>query len=111
MLEKIGGWDTRFVLYCSDLDLCIRAAGAGYKVVWAVRTVVEHESYATLRRMPQKVREGIIKKDEKLYATKHPYELHGKDGGVTAKRGFGRAIYPQALTGEAQTARKEQTVA
>jgi hypothetical protein len=96
MLEQIGGWDTDFVLHCSDLDLCIRAWAAGYKVIWAVQTVVGHEDHVTLDLMPQELRDEIVKKDEELYLTKHPYEQHGADGGPLAKRGYGQAVY--ALT-------------
>ncbi len=92
LLKEIGGWDTDFVLHCSDLDLCIRAWRAGYKVMWAVRTVVEHEAHKTLDEMPQELKAEIVAKDEEMFRAKHPNERMSP-GAITAQREFGQAIY------------------
>lgn len=93
-LVQVAGWDTDFILHCSDLDLCIRMREASYKVVWAVRTVVEHEAHVTLDEMPQDIRAALVQQDEETYQRKHPTER-----GVMAQRGYGQAIYPEkALT-------------
>lgn len=75
VLERIGGWDTEFVLHCSDLDLCIRAQEAGYKVVWASEARVGHTWRATISEMPDETRREIVAKDHWLFARKHPSDL------------------------------------
>lgn len=80
VLEKLDGWDTDFVLHCSDLDLCIRAQDAGYHCVWAVQVEVEHESRKTIEEMPPEVRREIIIRDHWLFVKKHPHERYTKHG-------------------------------
>jgi GT2 family glycosyltransferase len=42
MLESIGGFDSRFFLYCEDTDLGLRARWAGWKCLYVPEAVVEH---------------------------------------------------------------------
>ena len=42
MLDEIGGFDERFRLYCEDIDLCYRAARAGWERWYVPAAVVEH---------------------------------------------------------------------
>ena len=42
MLEKIGGFDDKFFLYCEDTDLGLRARWAGWKCLYVPEAVVEH---------------------------------------------------------------------
>jgi GT2 family glycosyltransferase len=42
MLDAIGGFDERFRLYCEDIDLCYRAARAGWERWYVPEAVVEH---------------------------------------------------------------------
>lgn len=101
MLKEIGGWDTDFVLHCSDLDLCIRAWRAGYRVIWAVRMIVAHVAHETLKEIPQETFDQMVAKDETVFRAKHPNEKM-PNGRPQAQRRFGRAVY-QALTEETQT--------
>lgn len=97
LLQQIGGWDTQFVLHCSDLDLCIRAWNAGYKVVWAVRTEVQHEAHVTLNEIPEDERKQILDADHWRFREKYPDESLSSNG-VIAQRGFGKAIYEVHVT-------------
>jgi GT2 family glycosyltransferase len=42
MLDRIGLFDERFVMYCEDVDLAFRARATGYACVYAPRAVVRH---------------------------------------------------------------------
>jgi len=43
VLRALGGWDERFHPYgWEDVDLCLRAAGAGYTTLYAPRAVLYH---------------------------------------------------------------------
>lgn len=99
VLEKLDGWDTDFLLHCSDLDLCIRAQDAGYRVVWAVAAEVEHESGATIDAMPDELRKEMILRDHWRFVEKHPTERFTKHG-VQVQAGFERGykvIYPRDI--------------
>ena len=42
MFERVGLFDPRFFMYYEDLDLCIRASKAGYRIVTATRAIMWH---------------------------------------------------------------------
>jgi GT2 family glycosyltransferase len=47
MLEEIGGWDAGYRHYVEDIDLCYRAARAGWER-WYVPQAVVHHAYAAV---------------------------------------------------------------
>jgi N-acetylglucosaminyl-diphospho-decaprenol L-rhamnosyltransferase len=49
-LERVGGMDEGFFLYCEDLDLCKRLRDAGYTVLYEPAAVVVHEGGASAPR-------------------------------------------------------------
>jgi len=50
MLEEIGGWDAGFRHYCEDIDLCYRAARAGWERWYVPGAVVTHAYAAVIDR-------------------------------------------------------------
>ena len=48
-IEAIGGFDERFFLYCEDVDWCLRAKSAGWRVVFAPDVAVSREKSATAK--------------------------------------------------------------
>lgn len=42
VLERLGGWDEGFFLYCEDMDLCKRIREAGFDVRYEPSAVAEH---------------------------------------------------------------------
>lgn len=52
LLEEIGGFDETFTAYVEDTDLSLRAALAGYSVIYAPASVAFHDY--TLRMRPEK---------------------------------------------------------
>ena len=47
MLDELGGWDAGYRHYCEDIDLCYRAAQAGWERWYAPDAVVTH-AYAAV---------------------------------------------------------------
>ena len=47
MLDEIGGWDAGYRHYCEDIDLCYRAAQAGWERWYVPAAVVTH-AYAAV---------------------------------------------------------------
>jgi GT2 family glycosyltransferase len=50
MLEELGGWDAGFRHYCEDIDLCYRAARAGWERWYVPAAVVTHDYAAVIDR-------------------------------------------------------------
>ena len=50
MLEEIGGWDAGFRHYVEDIDLCYRAARAGWERWYVPDAVVQHAYAAVIDR-------------------------------------------------------------
>lgn len=52
VFQKIGGFDEGFFFYFEDLDLCLRAKRAGYKVIYHPRAILWHGEGASIDRQP-----------------------------------------------------------
>jgi N-acetylglucosaminyl-diphospho-decaprenol L-rhamnosyltransferase len=50
--EEVGGFDGSYFMYFEDMDLCLRLARAGWKVVLEPRAVVEHVVGGSTRHAP-----------------------------------------------------------
>jgi hypothetical protein len=50
MLDELGGWDAGFRHYCEDIDLCYRAAKAGWERWYVPHSVVRHAYAAVIDR-------------------------------------------------------------
>lgn len=50
MLEQLGGWDAGFRHYAEDIDLCYRAARAGWERWYVPAAVVRHDYAAVIDR-------------------------------------------------------------
>ena len=50
MLDELGGWDAGFRHYCEDIDLCYRAAQAGWERWYVPQAVVRHDYAAVIDR-------------------------------------------------------------
>jgi GT2 family glycosyltransferase len=46
--EEIGGFDEEYFFYYGDVDYCVRAKQAGYKIMYVPRALVWHRESATL---------------------------------------------------------------
>jgi N-acetylglucosaminyl-diphospho-decaprenol L-rhamnosyltransferase len=72
--EDVGPLDDRFRLYCQDLDLCLRAGEAGWRVEVVPGFVVEHRQGSTIDTLPgagEGRRLDLLSIDLVLWADKH----------------------------------------
>lgn len=42
VLDRIGAWDERFFIFFSDVDICRRIIGAGYRIIFAPEAKARH---------------------------------------------------------------------
>jgi len=47
ILEKAGGFDSRFFMYVEDLELCMRIKKMGYKIWYTASTQILHKVHAS----------------------------------------------------------------
>jgi GT2 family glycosyltransferase len=43
LIERVGAFDGRFFAYCEDVDLSVRARGAGFRVLFVPASIVFHD--------------------------------------------------------------------
>jgi GT2 family glycosyltransferase len=63
--EKVGLWDTRYVLYGEDIDYCYRVKKAGYKVMYIPQIEVLHYKGAGVGRATTKDLTNASRSDKK----------------------------------------------
>jgi N-acetylglucosaminyl-diphospho-decaprenol L-rhamnosyltransferase len=68
LLERIGGLDEGFFLYCEDTDLCARIRAAGFTIRYEPDAVVHHMGG---RSAPRQSLLPILAESRALYAAKH----------------------------------------
>jgi GT2 family glycosyltransferase len=54
--EQVGGFDEAFFLYEEDVDLCVRARAAGWRVRYEPRAVVRHDLGRSMARLAARAR-------------------------------------------------------
>jgi N-acetylglucosaminyl-diphospho-decaprenol L-rhamnosyltransferase len=67
-MERIGGWDERFFLYCEDTDLCRRLRAAGLDIRFEPRAVALHLEGASSDRS---LTLRLLAESRLRYAAKH----------------------------------------
>jgi GT2 family glycosyltransferase len=67
-LEKIGGWDEGFFLYCEDKDLCKRLRDAGYDIRYEPSAVSTHQGGGSA---PRASLASVLAASRIRYAKKH----------------------------------------
>ena len=62
-LQKTGGFDDRYFMYCEDMDLCRRIGMAGYKTVYYPSVEIVHahkkESYKSRSMLRQHIKSAV----------------------------------------------------
>jgi GT2 family glycosyltransferase len=71
-LERTGLFDEAFFAYLEDVDLCVRARAAGFRVVFAPAAIVYHKMHASTGG-PGYVtaRQYLVARNTVLFARKH----------------------------------------
>jgi GT2 family glycosyltransferase len=69
--ERVGRFDSRFFMYYEDLDLCIRAAEQGYRIVCAARANMWHALSASTGGPDSPLKQYYQVKSTLLFCRKH----------------------------------------
>jgi hypothetical protein len=71
-LERIGLFDETFFAYLEDVDLCVRARAAGFRVVFAPGALVYHRTHASTGGPGYvSARQYLVARNTVLFARKH----------------------------------------
>jgi N-acetylglucosaminyl-diphospho-decaprenol L-rhamnosyltransferase len=68
VLERVGGFDEGFFLYCEDMDLCARVRAMGYRVRYEPGATVEHDGG---RSAPRTSLYAILARSRARFASLH----------------------------------------
>lgn len=85
VFEKIGFFDEKYFLYLEDVDFCIRAKKAGYKLIYAPKAVLWHKNAQSSGHPGSKL--------HKYYQTRNRLLFGFKYGSIRAKV----ALFKEAL--------------
>jgi GT2 family glycosyltransferase len=75
IMEKVGLFDEKFFMYGDDLDLCIRVARAGYKIIYDGRVQITHLKGVSVARDYDVMARAIFDANRDVYL-KH-FNPHG----------------------------------
>jgi N-acetylglucosaminyl-diphospho-decaprenol L-rhamnosyltransferase len=92
LLERLGGFDERFFMYCEDMDLCKRIADAGYGIRFEPGAVATHtggESSPRGKLLP------VLAASRIRYARKH----RGVAGEIAERAGIALGAATHGLAG------------
>ena len=75
MWQHVGLFDPRFFMYYEDLDLCIRAKKAGYRIVCATKAHMWHALSASTGGADSPIKQYYQVKSTLLFCEKHTHGL------------------------------------
>ena len=76
-LDEVGGLDSRFFMYCEDVDFCLRARQAGWRVAYHPGLKVLHRIGGSTRRQPVRM---VLERHRSMW---HYYAKHFRRNPVT----------------------------
>ena len=70
VFEKIGYFDEKYFLYLEDMDFCVRAKGAGFKIIFEPKAIVWHKNAGSAGGSGSKLQDYYITRNRLLFAAK-----------------------------------------
>jgi GT2 family glycosyltransferase len=104
VFEKIGMLDTRFFLYLEDLDFCLRAQGAGYRLLFVPPAKMWHQGSASTAKNPA-LRKHHLVKSTAYFLSKHSARIWLPAAAVFWALVFLRAMLADFLRGDLDSVR------
>ncbi len=71
VFNKIGFFDEKYFLYLEDMDFCVRAKKAGFKIIFKPQAVVWHKNAASAGGSGSKLQDYYISRNRLLFAFKY----------------------------------------
>ena len=70
VFKKIGYFDEKYFLYLEDLDFCVRAKRAGFKIIFEPKAIVWHKNAASTGGSGSSLQDYYITRNRLLFAFK-----------------------------------------
>src|SRR3989344_2180725 len=70
VFEKIGYFDEKYFLYLEDMDFCVKAKKAGFKILFEPKAVVWHKNAASIGGSGSNLQDYYFTKSRLLFALK-----------------------------------------
>lgn len=70
VFEKIGLFDEKYFLYLEDMDFCVRAKRAGFKIIYEPSAILWHKNAASAGGSGSKLQDYYITRNRLLFAFK-----------------------------------------
>ncbi|OGD92749.1 hypothetical protein A2697_01135 [Candidatus Curtissbacteria bacterium RIFCSPHIGHO2_01_FULL_41_44] len=71
VFEKIGFFDEKYFLYLEDMDFCVRAKKAGFKIIFEPKAILWHKNAATAGGSGSRLQDYFITRNRLLFAIKY----------------------------------------
>ncbi len=91
-LERLGGWDEGYFLYCEDTDLCVRVRSLGLHVAYEPSIVARHVGGVSASRSATL---PVLAASRVRYASRH----RGRTATVLERVAIGLGSVPRAIAG------------
>ena len=70
VFEKIGLFDLRYFLYLEDMDFCVRAKKAGFKIMYEPKAIIWHKNAQSVQGSGSSLQDYFITRNRLLFAFK-----------------------------------------
>ena len=71
VFEKIGFFDEKYFLYLEDMDFCVRAKRAGFKIIFEPKAILWHKNASSGGGSGSGLQDYYISRNRLLFATKY----------------------------------------
>ena len=71
VFEKIGFFDEKYFLYLEDMDFCVRAKQAGFKIIFEPRAIIWHKNAGSAGGSGSVTQDYFITRNRLLFAFKY----------------------------------------
>lgn len=71
VFQKIGFLDDKYFLYLEDMDFCVRAKKAGFKIVFAPKAILWHKNAVSTGGSGSKIQDYYFTRNRLLFAFKY----------------------------------------
>ena len=71
VFEKIGYFDERYFLYLEDMDFCVKAKNAGFKIIFEPKAVIWHKNASSSGGSGSQLQDYYITRNRLIFAFKY----------------------------------------
>src|SRR3989338_2213286 len=98
VFEKIGFFNEKYFLYLEDMDFCVRAKRAGFKIVFGPQAIIWHKNASSSGGSGSRIQDYYITRNRLLFSFKY------------AKLRTKLAVFRQVLTSVASLSKRQALI-